>query len=70
MISWFQAFAFSNATCTAYAPDGVGGCVCEAVVKVNVGVVRKGSTERKGNWLCRLLERFICNTSKAGLYSR
>ena len=54
--------------------DGVGGgggCVVEAQVMVNVGVLKKGSTtERKSNWLCRLLERFICSTSKLKIAER
>ena len=51
--------------------DGVGGCVVEAQVSVNVGVLKKGSTtERKSNWLCRLLERFICSTSKVKIAER
>ena len=51
--------------------DGVGGCFVEATVKVTVGVLRKGSTtERKSNWLCRILERFICSTSKVKVAER
>ena len=51
--------------------DGVGGCVVEATVKVTVGVLRKGSTtERKSNWLCRILEGFICSTSKVKVAER
>lgn len=51
--------------------DGVGGCVVEASVKVDVGVLKKGSTtERRGNWLTRILERFICSTSKVKIAER
>ena len=40
--------------------DGVGGCVCESIVRVAV----------KGGWIGRILERFICSTSKVKLSER
>ena len=40
--------------------DGVGGCVVEAEVRVEV----------KGGWLGRILERFIRNTSKQKIAER
>ena len=40
--------------------DGVGGCVAESVVRVHCD----------GGWIGRLLERFICTTSKVKLDER
>ena len=40
--------------------DGVGGCVVEALVRVKV----------QGGWLGRILERFVCSTSKVKIAER
>jgi hypothetical protein len=40
--------------------DGVGGCVVEALVRVRV----------QGGWLGRILERFVCSTSKIKIAER
>ena len=40
--------------------DGVGGCVVEALVRVRV----------QGGWLGRILERFVCSTSKVKIAER